>query len=156
YVDDLMNERGIAMPMAMIALAILAALMVAFVALATTEPQIATNHMAAAQARGLAESGIESTLQQLPALIGAAANEDPNFTFVPCPGGLAVPAGFNGTTFVPVNAYGGFTVTLGPVPAPACTARTVVISAVGYMGNNLTQANYLTNYTAKKVITVRA
>ena len=45
------NEQGIAFPMAMIVMAILSALMAAFAVLATSEPQIAANHMGSTQAR---------------------------------------------------------------------------------------------------------
>src|SRR5213595_3699203 len=56
------DERGIAFPMAMIVLTVLMALMAAFAFLATSEPQIAANHMASVQARSLAESGLERAL----------------------------------------------------------------------------------------------
>ena len=59
------NERGIAMPMALIVLMILTALMAAFAVLATSEPQIAANQEASAQARALAESGVSRVLWAL-------------------------------------------------------------------------------------------
>lgn len=61
------NERGIAMPMALMVMAILTALMAGFAVLATSEPQIANNHIASTQARALAESGVERALWALTA-----------------------------------------------------------------------------------------
>ena len=45
-----LNQRGIAMPMALLCLVILTSLMVAFVLLAQSEPDIANNHMMSARA----------------------------------------------------------------------------------------------------------
>ncbi len=47
------TEQGIALPMALIALAILASLMVAFAVLSGSEPVIASNHSLSAQARAI-------------------------------------------------------------------------------------------------------
>src|SRR5438094_3445836 len=58
----LKDERGIAFPMAMIVMVILTSLMIAFAVLATSESQIASSQMASAQARALAESGLERAL----------------------------------------------------------------------------------------------
>src|SRR5438093_13717511 len=55
----LKDERGIALPMAMIVMAILTSLMIAFAILATSESQIAGKQMARAQVRALAESRVE-------------------------------------------------------------------------------------------------
>ena len=59
------DERGIALPMALLALLILATLVISFVLLATSEPLIATNQKLVAQARALAESGIERAIWAL-------------------------------------------------------------------------------------------
>jgi hypothetical protein len=59
------NERGIALPMALMVMVILTALMAAFAVLATSEPQIASNQVASAQARAVAESGVERVLWAL-------------------------------------------------------------------------------------------
>src|SRR5438128_10929069 len=56
------DERGIAFPMAMIVMVILTSLMIAFAVLTTSESQIASSQMASAQARALAESGVERAL----------------------------------------------------------------------------------------------
>src|SRR5687768_4837641 len=55
----LRDERGVALPMAMITLAVLTTLMLAFAVLGTSEPIIASNHSRTATARALADSGIE-------------------------------------------------------------------------------------------------
>ena len=60
-----MNERGVALPTAMIAMAILMSLIVVLMTLATSEPQIANNQVASAQARALAESGLERAIWAL-------------------------------------------------------------------------------------------
>ena len=57
-----MNQRGIAMPAALIGLVVLTSLMVAFVLLAQSEPDIANNHMMSARARAFAEAGVERAL----------------------------------------------------------------------------------------------
>ncbi|HEY7203224.1 MAG TPA: hypothetical protein VIA61_02960 [Methylomirabilota bacterium] len=61
----LRDQRGIALPMALLALLILATLVISFVLLATSEPLIATNQKLVAQARALAESGIERAIWAL-------------------------------------------------------------------------------------------
>ena len=53
------SERGIALPMAMIMLVVLTAMMVAFAVLARTEPTIAANQLATAQALHLADAGLQ-------------------------------------------------------------------------------------------------
>ena len=57
-----MNQRGIAMPAALIGLVVLTSLMVAFTLLAQSEPDIANNHMMSARARAFAEAGVERAL----------------------------------------------------------------------------------------------
>src|SRR5438045_2189371 len=59
------DERGIAMPLALITLLILSGLVVGFSALAATEPTIAGNQLATTQARALAEAGVERAIWAL-------------------------------------------------------------------------------------------
>jgi hypothetical protein len=111
------DERGIALPMALIALVIVTALIVALSVLTATEPTIASNHLLVAQARGLAESGVERALWAL-----SAGKTSPG-----APGTLAyalpalVPAPYDGSLLVPVSAggrpLGGFRVTVTAGPA---------------------------------------
>ena len=77
----LRDERGIALPMALMALLILSTLVIAFALLASSEPVVATNQKMVAQARSVAESGLERAIWALnnPA--------DPNGIPDPLPGG---------------------------------------------------------------------
>jgi hypothetical protein len=59
------NERGVALPLAMILLMILTMLTITFMSLGTVEPQISRNLSDGARARQLAESGIEWGFNQL-------------------------------------------------------------------------------------------
>src|SRR5687768_3988436 len=61
----LTDERGVALPMAMMTLLLLTTLMLAFAVLSQTEPIIAANQLRVAQARALAESGFERALWAL-------------------------------------------------------------------------------------------
>src|SRR5206468_8988457 len=105
------SEAGIALPMTLILMMLITALTVAFLAFTSTEPVIAANHMANAQARAIAESGIERTLWALtkgetdPAANGALI--DP----LPAP----VPAPYDGSQLVILGvAQLKVTVTKGP------------------------------------------
>ncbi|MBI3105324.1 MAG: hypothetical protein HYY95_07095, partial [Candidatus Rokubacteria bacterium] len=119
------EERGVALPAALIAMLILMGLVVAFSVLSASEPDIASNHLRVAQARGLAESGVEVAVW---ALSNPTANGGlPESLPVP------VPAPYDGSVLVPVGAPGA---TLGGVrltvaPGAAANERTVV--AVGWV-----------------------
>ena len=120
------SEAGIALPMTLILMALLTVLTVAFLAFTSTEPVIGANHMANAQARAIAESGVERTLWALtkgetdPAANGALT--DP----LPAP----VPAPYDGSQLVNLGV-GEFKVTV--TNGPAVNERT--IEAVGYVPN---------------------
>jgi hypothetical protein len=58
-------QRGIALPMAMLTLVMLSALVIAFSMLAASEPVIASNQLQVAQARAVAESGVERAIWAL-------------------------------------------------------------------------------------------
>lgn len=64
-IKRLRDERGIALPMALLALLILSTLVIAFALLATSEPLVATNQKMVAQARAVAESGLEKAIWAL-------------------------------------------------------------------------------------------
>lgn len=104
----LSDQRGVALPLALMAMVVLAALVVAFAVLASTEPTIANNQLRVAQARAAAESGIERVGWQT-ATLGA-----------PIP--LPAAAPYDGSSFVPISVngtqVGGYrvTVTAGPDP----------------------------------------
>ena len=64
-VGMLRDQRGIALPMSLLALLILSTLVISFALLATSEPLIATNQRMVAQARAVAESGLEKAIWAL-------------------------------------------------------------------------------------------
>src|SRR5207244_12647137 len=97
------DERGIAFPMAMIVMVILTSLMIAFAVLTTSESQIASSQMASAQARALAESGLERALWAMttgeastPPSGSLVNSGPPNYTIT-----LVPP--YDGSMFVAVN-----------------------------------------------------
>src|SRR5262249_27982820 len=59
------DQRGVALPMALLTLAILSGLVLAFSTLSASEPTIASNQLMVAQARSLAEGGVELALWAL-------------------------------------------------------------------------------------------
>src|SRR5947209_5594399 len=59
------GQRGVALPMALMCLLILTALIVAFSMMAASEPVLANNQLQVAQARAVAESGVERAIWAL-------------------------------------------------------------------------------------------
>jgi hypothetical protein len=107
----LIDTRGIALPMSLFTLLVTSALALAFIALAQTEPTIASNQLRAAQARTLAESGIERALWALthatePGAFGGGGTP-PNVTVAATP-----VAPYDGSVFIPVGVTGGVHVTV--------------------------------------------
>jgi hypothetical protein len=94
----LRDQRGIALPMAMLTLLILTTLVIAFSVLATSEPIIATNQRMVAQARAVAESGVERAIWAL------NNPTNPNGLASPLPG--TVPAPYDGSTAIPITVSG--------------------------------------------------
>lgn len=104
--EPLTDQRGIALAMALIALLILMTLSITFANLTKTEPVIGSNHLRTAQARSLAESGIERAVW---ALTGAGLG---GVDLASVPGaGVTAPAPYNGATLLTANT-GGFLVTI--------------------------------------------
>lgn len=99
----ILNQRGIALPMALIVLMLLLSLMVAFAVLSKSEPVIANNQLRVAQARSLAESGIERAVWALTNSAATAGLADP----LPNP----IPSPYDGGAFVQLGV-GGFFVTV--------------------------------------------
>ena len=97
-VELLGDQRGVALPMALLALLILSTLVISFALLATSEPLIATNQKMVAQARAVTESGLERAIWALnnPA--------DPNGLLNPLPG--TVPPPYDGSTPIPISVNG--------------------------------------------------
>jgi len=101
------DQRGVALPMAMLALLVLLALVVGFTVLATTEPVIANNQLKVAQARALAEAGMERAIWGLSNPTDPAGIPDP-MAAAPAPydGSSLLTVAYNGTNI------GGFRVTV--------------------------------------------
>lgn len=112
--------------MALITLALLSTLMIAFASLARIEPVVAANHLRASQARTLAESGIALGLWALahPLAPGGIPESLP---------GEAAATPFDGRTFVALAA-GGFTVRVTNDAGGDRHRRT--ITAVGWVPTN--------------------
>jgi Tfp pilus assembly protein PilX len=94
-VDHLRDQQGIALPMAQLTLLILSTLVIAFAMLATSEPLIATNQKMVAQARAIAESGLERAIWAL------NSPTDPNGLASPLP--ATVPAPYDGSTAIAIS-----------------------------------------------------
>jgi hypothetical protein len=126
-----MNERGVALPAALIALSILLALMVAFSVLASTEPTIAGNHAMSARARSLAESGLERALWALshPGAAGGIADPMPSSP-APAPYDGAL-ASFQAVETTGAVTNGGFVVRVSSAASGRPNERDIV--AVGYV-----------------------
>jgi hypothetical protein len=128
-----MNQRGIALPTALIALAILSALIIAFVTLAGNEPVIAGNHLVGTQAQALAESGVERAIWAL----GPALGPHPGAPGVDALFGApraAATAPWDGTASLAIapaagpTVPGAFTVRL----APGAAANEVDVTSTGW------------------------
>jgi hypothetical protein len=96
-VEQLRDQRGVALPMALLALLILSTLVIAFTLLASSEPLIATNQKLVAQARAVTESGLEQAIWAL------NNPTDPNGLPNPLPG---IVAPYDGNTPIPILANG--------------------------------------------------
>jgi Tfp pilus assembly protein PilX len=91
------SQRGVALPMALLTMLILSALIIAFSMMAASEPVLANNQLRVAQARAIAESGVERAIWGL--------NNQANANGIPNP--LGTPAApYDGTTAIPVTITG--------------------------------------------------
>lgn len=129
----LKDERGAALPIALMVLALLASLTVAFVALSATEPMISTSLKRSDQALALAEAGVERSIWVLsPTPTGPAGSG------VPTP--LLVAAGppwdgsnlFTLTAASDATAIGGYTVQL----MPGVLSNEVQVTSTGWIPSN--------------------
>jgi len=133
------NERGLALPMAVLLLLVLTSLMLAFVSLAQTEPMIAKNHLLATQARAQAEAGFERAVWALSqgAIAKAVPAAIPQYAIdpalLPIDGSVA-PAPYNGSVYVISGTTGGFEVTVTRKPGMGTNQREV--EAIGYAPGN--------------------
>jgi hypothetical protein len=129
------DDRGVALPMALIVLVLLTSLMVAFALLAQTEPVIAHNQNRAAQAQAQAEAGFERAVWALsqgvvppPAGSGVAGA-------LPSPLPVPTPVPYDGSTFIQNGSFGGYLVTVTS-PDPINEPHRRVITSIGWTPNN--------------------
>ncbi|HET8533445.1 MAG TPA: hypothetical protein VFO08_19985 [Methylomirabilota bacterium] len=97
-IQRLRDEQGIALPMSLLALLILSTLVIAFALLASSEPLVATNQKMVAQARSVAESGLERAIWAL--------NNPTDLNGIPDPLPGTVPAPYDGSTGIPIIVNG--------------------------------------------------
>src|SRR5919108_2678291 len=100
------DERGVALPMAMMVLVLLTSLMVAFAVLSQTEPVIAHNQHRTAQARAHAEAGFERAVWALSQGVIAPGTNGSLSAPLPVP----TPAPYDGasTSFIVNGNTGGY------------------------------------------------
>jgi hypothetical protein len=100
FTQVLTDERGAALPLALIAMVMLTTLIVAFSVLATTEPMIANNQLTVAQTRAIAETGVERAIWALNNDAHASGLTNPLPGTVPAPydGSAAINVALGGTT----------------------------------------------------------
>jgi hypothetical protein len=113
----------VALSLALLALALLTPIMLAFAMLADTERAIAGNQLRASQARALAESGFEYAVHELSRAILV---EDPRRLL----SGPVAPAPLDGRTFLALGRTGGFTVRVDHAASGDPQLR--VITSVGW------------------------
>lgn len=116
----LRDQRGIALPLAMMVLMVFTSLVAAFVAMSATEPLITANLKAGDEALGLAEAGVERAIwaldSQVPPVPPAAAGADP----APAPP-YAAAAPYDGSVLIALGRGGySINVTSPPPGAWAC------------------------------------
>jgi len=118
-IASLRDERGVALVMALIMLVVLTGLALAFLSVSAFEPQIAENLASSAQARMVADGGLEWAFNQLATV----------------PAGLTQEQYWNNLL---AAAAGGATLTGGDIPLPGLTAASGVFRVTV---RNDTQAN---------------
>ena len=102
----LRDQRGIALPMALLIVLTLSALMAAFSVLGASEPTLAANQQRVAQARAIAESGLERAIWALNNPKDASGIDGNKLGMLPNPAGPA-PAPYDGSVLVPASLAGG-------------------------------------------------
>jgi hypothetical protein len=136
------DQRGTALPMAMLALLILSVLIIGFSVLSSSEPTIANNQLRVAQARAVAEAGVERAMWALSHPSNASGIPDDAFLTAP----FRAPAPYDNNQLITI-ATGGFRVTVvgkdTPVPWPVgcpgvLSARERCIVSVGWVPNDTT------------------
>lgn len=136
------DERGVALPLALMVLILLAALTAALASLSATEPVISTNLKLADQALALAEAGVERAVWVLsPAPTGPAGQG------VATPLSVPAPAPWDGSTLFQLTAAGEATVSGGYTVRllPGTRSSEVNVTSTGWIPDN-------TSPTASRVI----
>ena len=104
------NQGGVAVPLALITLLVLASLLLELSAMSATEPSIAANQLRSAQAAALADAGLERAIWALAHPGSAQGLADPLPALIPPP--------YDGSLLVPITAEGvergGFRLTVAP------------------------------------------
>ena len=134
--STLLDQRGTALPLALIVLMLLTSLTLAFLAMSSSEPLIAANLKGGEQGLAFAEAGIERTLWALahPTVATAGANTELN-NLNAIPAAYSVGAGQAVFTITPPGAAsptGAFAVTIAP-PDPSGATK---INGTGYVLRN--------------------
>lgn len=124
----LRNERGIALPISLLALLILSTLVIAFALLASFEPVIASNQKMVAQARAVAESGVERAIWAL--------NNPTDLNGIPDPLPVTIPSTYNGSTGIPILVNGTQLGLAFVTVSPGANANERNIVAVGWVPTN--------------------
>jgi len=134
----LQGQSGLAVPMALVVLVVLAGLMISFTMLSQSEPVIANNQNRGVVTRALAESGVERAIWALTVGSGVTGGVD-------APGnGVAAGPPYNGATYIALG-NGGFTVKITGANA---TGTEVTVEAVGWMPDNSSTNNAHRKITA--------
>src|SRR6266849_1472290 len=132
-VGMLRDQRGIALPMSLLALLILSTLVISFALLATSEPLIATNQKMVAQARAVAESGLEQAIWAL------NNPTDPNGLPSPLPG--TVPSPYDGSTDIAISNSSGTQIGVARVTVtPGTNLNERNVTTVGWVPTNTPKA----------------
>lgn len=128
-------QRGIALPMALMTLLMLSALMIAFSMMAASEPMLANNQLQVAQARSVAESGIERAVWALNNR--SDANGIPNTPGAANPMGAATaPAPYDGSVAMPVMMNGAQVGVFTVVVTQGAVTNERIIVATGWYPTN--------------------
>jgi hypothetical protein len=117
HVEAFRCERGIALPMAMFVLVLLTSLSIAFLTLGQTEPVIGNNQLRTAQARMLAEAGLERAAWALTPGTEGGGN------VAPPANGVVAGDPYDGLRFLTVSS-GGFTVMITGATATEVDVQT--------------------------------
>ena len=132
-VGMLRDQRGIALPMSLLALLILSTLVISFALLATSEPLIATNQKMVAQARAVAESGLEQAIWAL--------NNPTDTNGLPSPLPGTVPSPYDGSTDIPISNSSGTQIGVARVTVtPGTNLNERNVTTVGWVPTNTPKA----------------